>query len=290
MFNPTQIVIAAFIRELREMYDRTYGTLEPGFPGVIGFVAQLALENIATGDAPYHDVSHTIMVTLVGQEILRGKHISVGGISPRDWLHFIISLLCHDIGYVRGICQGDESGHYVSNLAGDKVGLPEGATDASLTPYHVARSKLFVRERFSDAIIDLDIPLIEKNIEHTRFPVPEDEAHKSTGDFPGLVRAADLIGQLADINYLRKQPALFNEFRETGASEKLGYKSVADLRDNYPDFFWQKVRPYIGDALRYLRITQEGKQWVANLYANVFSMEHRSLAPIPGPLLNAPSA
>jgi hypothetical protein len=181
------------------------------------------------------------------------------------------------------------NGLYVSNLAGEKVGVPEGATDASLTPYHVARSKLFVRQRFSDAIVDLDIPLIEKNIEHTRFPVPEDEAHKSTGDFPGLVRAADLIGQLADINYLRKQPALFNEFRETGASEKLGYKSVADLRDNYPDFFWQKVRPYIGDALRYLRITQEGKQWVANLYANVFSMEHRSLAPIPGPLLNAPS-
>jgi hypothetical protein len=42
MFNPTQIVITAFIRELREMYDRTYGTLEPGFPGVISFVAQLS--------------------------------------------------------------------------------------------------------------------------------------------------------------------------------------------------------------------------------------------------------
>ena len=61
------------------------------------------------------------------------------------------------------------------------------------------------------------------NIEHTRFPVPEDEQHKSTDDFPGLVRAADLIGQLADINYLRKQAALFNEFRETGMSNKLKY-------------------------------------------------------------------
>ena len=39
-------------------------------------------------------------------------------------------------------------------------------------------------------------------------------------------------------------------------SDKLGYKSVADLRDNYPDFFCQKVRPYIGDALRYLRSTE----------------------------------
>ena len=28
-------------------------------------------------------------------------------------------------------------------------------------------------------------------------------------------------------------------------------------------------------CLRYLRVTQEGQQWIANLYANVFSMEHR---------------
>ena len=91
MFNATLIVIEAFIRELRTMYERTYGTMEPGYPGVISFVAQLALENIATSDAAYHDVNHTIMVTLVGQEILRGRHISVGGVTPRDWLHFIVS-------------------------------------------------------------------------------------------------------------------------------------------------------------------------------------------------------
>ena len=144
-----------------------------------------------------------------------------------------------------------------------------------MAPYHVARSKLFVRERSANAFIHLDFAQIEANIEHTRFPVPEDEQHESTDDFPGLVRAADLIGQLADINYLRKQTALFDEFRETGMSNKLGYNSVADLRANYPDFFWKTVRPYIGDALRYLRVTQEGQQWIANLYANVFSIEHR---------------
>jgi len=216
MFNATLTVIEAFIRELRTMYERTYSTLEPDYPGAISFVAQLALENIATSDAPYHDVDHTIMVTLVGQEILRGRHISVGGVTPHDWLHFMISLLCHDIGYVRGICRADENGSYVTNLAGDKVTVPEGATDASMTPYHVARSKLFVRERFTKALVDLDIAAIEANIEHTRFPVPHDERHESTDDFPGLVRAADLIGQLADINYLRKLAALFCEFCETG--------------------------------------------------------------------------
>jgi hypothetical protein len=276
MFNPTGLVIDAFVRELQSMYTSNYGTLEPSYPGIIGFVGRLSLENIANSDAPYHDVTHTIMVTLVGQELLRGKHISVGGITPRDWLHFIVSLLCHDIGYVRGICQGDTNGRYVTNLAGDTVSVVEGATDAAMTPYHVARSKLFVRERFGKvALSHLDTREIEDNIEHTRFPVPGDEEHQLTDDFPGLVRAADLIGQLADINYLRKTSALFNEFRETGMADKLKYRTAADLRANYPQFFWQVVKPYIGDALRYLKVTQEGKLWISNLYANVFSMEHR---------------
>ena len=276
MFNPTKIVIEAFVGELQVMYERTYGVLEPSYPGIISFVGRLALENIANSDAAYHDVNHTIMVTLVGQEILRGRHISVGGVTPREWLHFIVSLLCHDIGYVRGICRGDGDGQYVINVAGDRVSVPEGSTDAAMTPYHVARSKLFVRERFGKvALSHLDSMEIEANIEHTRFPVPKDEQHAPTDDFPGLLRAADLIGQLADINYLRKTAALFNEFRETGMSEILKYSSAADLRANYPHFFWQVVRPYIEDALRYLRVTQEGQMWIATLYANVFSTEHR---------------
>src|SRR5215468_8479087 len=275
MFNPTQIVIEAFVKELLVMYERIYGVLEPSYPGIMGFVSRLALENIANSDAAYHDVNHTIMVTLVGQEILRGRHISVGGVTPREWLHFIVSLLCHDIGYVRGILRGDTEGRYVVSMSGDRVSLPDGSTDAAMTPYHVARSKLFVRERFGKvALSHLDTMEIEANIEHTRFPVPKDEQHATTDDFPGLLRAADLIGQLADINYLRKTAALFSEFRETGMCNKLKYNSAGDLRANYPSFFWEMVQPFIVDALRYLKVTQEGQQWVANLYANVFLTEH----------------
>jgi hypothetical protein len=102
MFNPTQIVIQAFVGELKNRYGQIYGILEPAYPDIIGFVGRLALENIANSDAAYHDMNHTIMVTSVGQEILLGKHTSEGGVTPRDWLHFMISLLCHDIRYVRG--------------------------------------------------------------------------------------------------------------------------------------------------------------------------------------------
>jgi hypothetical protein len=276
MFNPTALVIESFVEELQTMYQRVYGLLEPGYAGIIGFIGRVALENIANSDAPYHDVNHTIMVTLVGQEILRGRHISEGGITPRDWLHFMVSLLCHDIGYVRGVCHGDGGGRYVMNAKGETTELPAGATDASLTPYHVNRSKLFVRERFGKvALTAIDTMVIEANIEHTRFPVPQDDEHSSRVDYPALVRAADLIGQLADPNYMRKIPALFAEFTETGTCDKLGYRNAGDLRAAYPAFFWKAVTPYIAEGLRYLRVTQEGKQWIANLYAHVFAEEHR---------------
>jgi hypothetical protein len=276
MFNTTQLAIDNFVEQLKAGYRRVYGLLEPGYPGIIEFVGRLALENIANSDAPYHDVNHTVMVTLLGQEVLRGKHISEGGVTPDDWLHFIISLLCHDIGYVRGILRGDRDGRYVCDFDGGTVSLPPGATDVSLTPYHVTRSKLFVRERFGRSTLTrINTEVIESNIEHTRFPVPQDEVHAQTSDYPGLLRASDLMGQLSDIDYLRKIPALFHEFQETGMAEKLGYKNSDDLRAAYPAFFWNVVRPYIKDGLRYLRVTQEGKQWMANLYAHVFTVEHR---------------
>jgi hypothetical protein len=115
--------------------------------------------------------------------------------------------------------------------------------------------------------------LIASYIEMTRFPVPNDKRYKDTKGYPGLVRAADLIGQFGDPNRLRKCPALFYEFEEIGLNEKLGYKTPGDLRDSNAKFYWDTVNPYVEDALPYLRVTQEGKQWIANLYANVLGAE-----------------
>jgi len=274
MFNPTELVINGFVKQLQIAYRRNYGNLEVSNSDIIAWAGRMALEHFANSDALYHNMEHTIMVTNVGQEILRGKHIREGGVSHRDWLNFIISLLCHDIGHVRGICRDDSEGSYTTGLKNEMITLPQDTTDASMSPYHVDRGKLFIHERFGgNALIDAKI--IAANIELTRFPVPNDSDHQSTSSYPGLVRAADLIGQLADPHYLRKLPALFYEFQETGVNEKLGYKSAYDLRTSYPSFYWDNVSRYIQPALHYLRVTQEGKQWIANLYSHVFASEHK---------------
>jgi hypothetical protein len=218
------------------------------------------------------------MVSLVGQEILRGKHLFEGGVTPRDWLHFMMALLCHDIGFVRGICRDDRDGDYATGVDGKTVKIPPGGTDAVLAPYHVDRSKLFIAERFGGKLlVETDAQLVMSYIEMTRFPIPDDEVHKDTKGYGGLVRAADLIGQLGDPGYLRKIPALFYEFEEMGTNAIIGYKNPQDMRKNYAKFYWNVVSPFIQDGLRFLRITHEGKQWISNLHSHVFDVEHNQL-------------
>jgi hypothetical protein len=275
MFNPTELVIEHFIEQLKRSYDRSYGGMQPHNSEIIAWAANMALEVIANSDALYHNVEHTILVTLVGQEILRGKHIFEGGVTPQDWLHCLISLLCHDIGYVRGICRQDAGDRCVTGIDQATIQLKPGASDASLTPYHVDRAKLFIAERFKDSN-QIQAEIICQNIELTRFPVPQTGDHQATEGFPSLIRAADLIGQLSDPRYLKKINALFFEFEETGVNELLGYKHPGDVRRNYPTFYWSKVYPYIKTALHYLSLTQQGKEYLAHLQANLFVVEQES--------------
>ena len=108
MFIPQQLIIERFVKDLKKTYRQNYGATEPPYGKVLGWIGRLALENIANSDMLYHNVEHTIMVTLLGQAILRGKHLLEGGVTPRDWFHFVAAVLCHDIGYVKGICKDDK--------------------------------------------------------------------------------------------------------------------------------------------------------------------------------------
>ncbi len=279
MFNATEILIDEFVSRLREGYSRTYGGLNQDYGDIIAWAGSMAMENIANSDALYHNVEHSVLVTLVGQEILRGKHIREGGVTPYDWLHFMISLVCHDIGYVKGVCRQDREDQrlYATGTNGEMVYLPPGASDASLTPYHVDRGKQFIDERFGGHKL-IDSESIKRNIELTRFPVPNRDDHKDTVHYAGLIRSSDLIGQLSDPRYLKKISALFYEFEETGANQHLGYTHPGDLRRNYPKFYWKAVYPFIKDALSYLSLTQQGQQIIANLYSHVFIIEHEEQA------------
>jgi hypothetical protein len=248
-----------------------FGSSHSRLAEVLPFAARLTLECIGNSDALYHDIEHSMLVTLAGHDILMGR-MMLRPTTAADYANFTLACLSHDIGYVRGIVQGDTEDCYVADLSGRTVQLPRGSSDAALAPYHVDRSKLFVFERL-DGVDEIDASRIARAIEYTRFPYTSSSNDELIEEEGMLLRAADLIGQLGDPNYLRKSNALFYEFEEIGLNQKLGYETPADIVYRYPQFYWNNVAPQIETAIRYLNITSSGRQWIANLYSNVFRAE-----------------
>ena len=249
------------------------------YKNIISDSVHASLNIISLSDAMYHDVEHTCLVTLCGQEIFLGKKIIEGNLNAHDWLHFTISLLLHDIGYVTNILPEDNGSGQKINNSGDFVSLHTCQTDASLTPYHIERGKMYIEQRAWHECVDKNI--LMDLISFTQFPQPERPApagpeEEKFNALANLVGSADLIGQLADPMYDEKIPRLFYEFKESGTSDKMGYQSSKDLRLGFPGFFINFVRPNIQDALGYLQITEEGRSWIAGLNYHVFSQSHKA--------------
>ena len=238
-------------------------------------IVNIALGAVAQSTAAYHDLDHTMQVTLVGHEMLQGKQSCEHDVTPTDWLHFITALLCHDVGYIRGMCHDDQPNCslYSSGIDNKLIELDVTSTDASLRLVHVDRSKRFVAERFADVSI-LNIERIQHYIELTRFPVSPAPMYQDVLGYPGLTRAADLLGQLSDPGYLAKIPALFKEFEETGVHTSMGYYQAKDVRAAYPKFYWNTVSSYVQHGIRYLELTQSGLSILANLQSNLSTVEN----------------
>jgi len=225
---------------LGEYMQRRFGSSQTQLVEMVPSIARIALECIGNSDALYHNVEHTMLVTLAGHDILRGRALH-SHMPAEDYAHVIIACLTHDIGYVRGLFKQDDKDGYVVDDAGRKVTLHRGASDASLMPYHVDRSKLFVMERI-EGMAQLDKHRIARAVEGTRFP-------------PSIPSEQEEVDE------------------EAGVNRQLGYSSPADLVNLYPQFYWNSVAPHVQTAIRYLNVTSRGRQWIANLYSNVFRAE-----------------
>lgn len=269
MLNVTELLSAKVAERLGSNHAMLFGPLDEGHLQTAVNCAYTALAKIGTSDALYHNVEHTVHVTLVGIQILLGKQIMYADVSRSDWLNMVVSLLCHDIGYVRGICGNDGADCLATGVNNQTTWIAAGVSDAALMPLHVDRGKRYVLEQFGANAALIDAERVQAGIERTRFPVPDDPSYQQTGDYPGLIRGADLIGQLSDPRYLNKLVAVFFEFEEIGFNNNTGYRKPGDLLKAYPAFFECNVTPYIADAVVYLEQTQEGREVIARLYGNL---------------------
>ena len=268
MFRPDDIVIEAFIDHLQDEYWRTFPGGATEHCHAIARTARVALGQIARSNALYHDLSHTVFVTQIGQNMLQGRILRSFDVSSADWMHFIVSTLCFAVGFVRDVCPGDDGkGKCAINAEGGFVTMPRGATDGWLWPYSTDRSKLFVAHHFrNDPVVDLHT--VVAYIEYSRFP-PLPDRNRETATYPGLLRAAHLIGSIADPDFNIKTKSLLVELEESGMTKLLGYSDIAAFRAEFQDLFWLSMYPLVAEGLKLLDLTGEGRELVTHLQAHL---------------------
>lgn len=161
---------------------------------------------------PYHDRSHTLDVFLCAVRLIHGLHISGTVLKDHEIDMLLTATLMHDVGYAQ-FCDGKEHG-----------------TGAQFTKDHIARGIEFMRRYlsgrklppgFADALVpivycsDPMLPLAEID-----FP---DARSRLLGQILGT---ADLVGQMADRNYLEKLTSLYAEFEEANLGN---YRNMYDM-------------------------------------------------------------
>jgi len=167
----------------------------------------------------YHNLEHTIMVTLATARLTHG--CVQGGIrfKPENILLGLLASLFHDSGLIQ--TESDRKG-----------------TGAKYTIGHEHRSAEFMRNNlapkgFSKKQMDACENLIactNLNIDIADIPFKSKEL-KTMGK---IVASSDLLGQMADRHYLEKLILLFKEFEEAGIP---GFASEGELIEKTEGFY-----------------------------------------------------
>lgn len=212
-------------------------------------------------DTTYHDVQHTLDMTLALARLVAGYERSVepsDRLGPQRAQMAIITSLFHDSGYIRHI-ERDQ-------------GFSNGA---QFTLQHVSRSADFLRRYLPELGLVKDVAVSSMIVHFTGYELDLDKIEL---DDPRdiicghLLGTADLMAQVADRCYLEKcRDRLYKEFVVGGIAVEnaapgefqVRYKSGNDLLRKTPVFYQQVMRDRLhrkfNRAYRYIEVLYEGQ-------------------------------
>ena len=232
-----------------------YGEIPPRLGGLFDDVAALYAGNWPSHEAcavTYHNFSHSLDVCLAAARMLSGwnKAEPAQPLAQKYFQLGMAAALFHDAGYIKD--KGDQAG------AGGKFTL-----------VHVQRSMEIAREYLGQKQWPKEeVEAVVRIISITDYASLPDLAPLFTEPrlkiMAQMVATADLIAQMADIDYVRRIDDLFAEFKEVYEFEshktlaKKGtkvYKTVQEIKDGTIDFYEKFVLPTLtklGRMDRYL--------------------------------------
>ena len=267
-------------RLYRDLYQRTDSPpLDRAFTDMVALYRG-EYPGYARCDTEYHDLQHSLEVTLAMARLLHGYERSRGDGPPIGERLFQLGVICalyHDIGYIR---RANDTRH---------------ATGAEYTPIHVSRGGRFLKDylpRIGMAEFADDAGAI---LHFTGYETPVAQIRTSQPIFRlvgSLLGSADIIAQMADRCYLEKcRDRLYPEFvagginvrRTEAGGEEVVFASAEDLLRKTPGFYKNATRRLdvdLGGAYQYAQTHFGGQNlYMDALRQNIRFVEQASAQP-----------
>jgi len=268
-YDVTNTVQVSSPPTVRNAVWKLYSETFPGAPFDKLWLAFYDFERLFTGrypgylgcDTTYHDMQHTLDMTLALARLVAGYERSVGQserLGPDRAQMAIITSLFHDSGYIR-----------------HKERDSEFLNGAEFTLYHVSRSADFLRRYLPELGLARDAAIASMIVHFTGYELDLDQIEL---DDPRdiicghLLGTADMIAQMADRCYLEKcRDRLYKEFVLGGVAVEnskpgeymVRYKSGQDLLQKTPVFYQQVMRGRLNlkfnRAYRYIEVLYDGQ-------------------------------
>ena len=167
----------------------------------------------------YHNLEHTIMVTLASARLIHGSVQNGYRFKPENVLIGLLAALFHDSGLIQ--TKQDKKG------TGAKYTIGHEKRSVNLMRKNLGKKK-FSRRQMDDCA---------QLIKCTNLKIKPSDISFRSGEVENLgkiVGSADLLAQMADRNYLEKLILLFKEFEEAGIPD---FDSEEELLEKTEGFY-----------------------------------------------------
>ncbi len=268
-YDVTNTVQVSSPAAVRDAVQALYAESFPGMSFDKLWLAFYDFERLFTGrfpgyhgcDTTYHDMQHTLDMTLALARLVAGYERSVepaDRLGPRRAQMAVITSLFHDSGYIRHKARDEDF-----------------TNGAEFTLYHVSRSADFLRRYLPELGLATDVGVASMIVHFTGYELDLDKIEL---DDPRdiicghLIGTADMLAQMADRCYLEKcRDRLYKEFVVGGVAVEnakpgeymVRYESGKDLLKKTPTFYQQVMRDRLHSkfnrAYRYIEVLYGGQ-------------------------------
>jgi hypothetical protein len=175
-------------------------------------------------------------------------------------------LFCN-IGVLRGILEEDEENN--QRISADEAeNIVYDYTDSALWKYKSFRSKKYIQDlSFLDSNINMEI--VGRAIEYSDFTQPFHRSRNEVGEIAKYVRAVQIIALMSDENFERRVVEYYLSIKEAGLLDTELFPSLSEFRQNWGQYFWERLYPDVGEEILLLRETNEGRNIVSKIYSHL---------------------